>query len=139
MLHCLFSSRNFPDQFDQNKAAVESGLQKETLVVKKWIDENPFVLSANFHGGSLVANYPYDDTPNKRSEYSATSDDDIFRKLALTYSKNHPTMHLNKAQCDGDNFKDGKICVHRGCYTVARRYEFYFLVAKQYFTNEHSK
>ena len=111
MLHCLFSSRNFPDQFDQNKAAVESGLQKETLVVKKWIDENPFVLSANFHGGSLVANYPYDDTSNKRSEYSATSDDDIFRKLALTYSKNHPTMHLNKAQCDGDNFKDGKICI----------------------------
>ena len=110
MLHCLFSSRNFPDQFDQNKAAVESGLQKETLIVKKWIDENPFVLSANFHGGSLVANYPYDDTPNKRSVYSATTDDDIFRKLALTYSSNHPTMHLNKAQCVGDNFKDGKIC-----------------------------
>ena len=111
MLHCLFSSRNFPGRFDQNKAAVESGLQKETLVVKKWIDENPFVLSANLHGGSLVANYPYDDRADKRSVYSATTDDDIFRKLALTYSSNHPTMHLNKAQCVGDNFKDGKICI----------------------------
>ena len=26
--------------------------------------------------------------------------------------------------------------IHRGYYTVARRYEFYFRVAKQYFTNE---
>ena len=107
----MFSSRNFPDRFDENKAAVESGLQKETLVVKKWIDENPFVLSANLHGGSLVANYPYDDRADKRSVYSATTDDDIFRKLALTYSSNHPTMHLKKPQCAGDNFKDGKICI----------------------------
>ena len=28
--------------------------------------------------------------------------------------------------------------IHRGYYTVARRYEFYFRVAKQYFTNERS-
>ena len=29
--------------------------------------------------------------------------------------------------------------LHRGYYTVARRYEFYFRVAKQYFTNERSE
>ena len=29
--------------------------------------------------------------------------------------------------------------IYRGYYTVARRYEFYFRVAKQYFTNEHSE
>ena len=28
---------------------------------------------------------------------------------------------------------------HRGYYTVARRYEFYFRVPKQYFTNERSE
>ena len=28
--------------------------------------------------------------------------------------------------------------IHRGYYTMARRYEFYFRVAKQYFTNERS-
>ena len=32
-----------------------------------------------------------------------------------------------------------KINIYRGYYTVVRRYEFYFRVAKQYFTNEHSK
>ena len=106
----MFPSRNFPDQFDDPaKAADESQLERETFLVKKWIDEIPFVLSANYHGGSLVANYPYDDRQDKRSLYSATPDDDIFRKLALTYSENHPEMHLNKRQCDGDNFKDGKM------------------------------
>ena len=29
--------------------------------------------------------------------------------------------------------------LHRGYYTVARRYEFYFRVPKQYFTNERSE
>ena len=29
--------------------------------------------------------------------------------------------------------------IYRGCYTVARRYEFYFRVANQYFTNERSE
>ena len=33
----------------------------------------------------------------------------------------------------------GKPPIHRGYYTVARRYEFYFRVAKQYFTNERSE
>ena len=31
------------------------------------------------------------------------------------------------------------ILIHRGYYTVARRYEFYFRVAKQYFTNNIDK
>ena len=29
--------------------------------------------------------------------------------------------------------------IYRGYYTVARRYEFYFRAAKQYFTNERSE
>ena len=33
----------------------------------------------------------------------------------------------------------GIFCIYRGYYTVARRYEFYFQVAKQYFTNESSE
>ena len=32
-----------------------------------------------------------------------------------------------------------KWSIYRGYYTVARRYEFYFRVAKQYFTNERSE
>ena len=106
----FFLARNFPDQFEtKREGKIE---QKETRLVKEWIDSVPFVMSANFHGGSLVANYPYDDGPDRRSVYSATPDDDIFRKMALTYSKNHPKMHLNTAACEGDNFRNGRsICM----------------------------
>lgn len=98
-------NRNFPDQFDPKTG--EKKLAKETLLVKDWIDSIPFVMSANFHGGSLVANYPYDNRADKRSSYSRTPDDDIFREMALTYSMNHPKMHLNVPACQEDNFKDG--------------------------------
>ena len=68
------------------------------------------MLSANLHGGSLVANYPLDDYP-KNSKDSATPDDDVFKQIALTYSMNHATMHLGRA-CAGypdERFKLGRI------------------------------
>lgn len=82
--------------------------EKETKLLIKWIVSNPFVSSANLHGGSLVANYPLDDYP-KHSRDSRTPDDDVFKSLALTYSLNHETMHLGKS-CSGyprEKFKLG--------------------------------
>ena len=70
-----------------------------------WIMENPFVLSINFHGGALVANYPWDSTEVKpwtrsslfrehregdRGQY--TADHEEFKELAMVYSTNHKTM-----------------------------------------------
>ncbi len=55
----------------------------------------PFVLSANLHGGSLVANYPFDDNKESKSNvYSPSADDALFKALATSYSFAHTKMHL---------------------------------------------
>ena len=62
-------NRNFPDHFKSNNKAQ----QPETQAVRDWIDSIPFVLSANLHGGALVASYPYDNTPNSSKEQSLSN------------------------------------------------------------------
>ena len=46
------------------------------------------MLSANLHGGSLVANYPYDDNDPKKgtAAFSKCPDDKVFMQLAESYS-----------------------------------------------------
>lgn len=88
-------------------------LQPETAAVMDWILENPFVLSANLHGGALVANYPYDESPygEDQASYTASPDDSTFRHVASVYAHTHPTMALAgyKEKCadPADSFKDG--------------------------------
>lgn len=97
-------NRNFPDRFGRSHLTQ----QLETKAVVNWIHSYPFVLSANLHNGALVANYPYDNSIRGLSIYTPSSDDDIFRQLALSYSKAHPTMHLGLL-CEGysESFTDG--------------------------------
>lgn len=73
-----------------------------------WIKNNnpPFVLSANLHGGAVVASYPFDDSKSHQQSgaYSASPDDSVFRHLAKVYSDSHRTMHEGNS-CE--KFKDG--------------------------------
>ncbi|KOC66182.1 Carboxypeptidase D [Habropoda laboriosa] len=88
-------NRNFPDQYETNDYNKEQ--EPETKAVIDWIASIPFVLSANFHGGALVANYPYDNVPKYTSNVENLSPDDkVFKALALAYSNAHPRMHLGK-------------------------------------------
>lgn len=92
-------NRNFPDQY---KPFARVNFQPETEAVIKWIRSYPFVLSASLHGGSLVANYPFDGNLDEIDHaYSKSPDDDVFRKLALVYSTKHKSMS------DGHPCKEG--------------------------------
>ncbi|XP_031560239.1 carboxypeptidase D-like [Actinia tenebrosa] len=99
--HLVDLNRNFPDQYEKRKQP----MQQETRNMIKWIRENPFVLSANLHGGSLVANYPFDDYPDNEKRSGTTNpspDDKLFKHLASVYARAHPTMHLGKPACSDD-------------------------------------
>lgn len=103
--HGIDLNRNFPSLFHRPKHPPEP----ETKAVMQWLDDYPFVLSANLHGGSLVANYPYDDSKSGRSVYSRCADDDVFRQVALAYSMAHLRMH-SFSHCPGyspEHFKNG--------------------------------
>ena len=80
-------NRNFPDPFDAT-----GDMQPETKAAINWIRDIPFVLSANLHGGAVVASYPYDTAPPSKRKgisrtgrnstffgvYSKSPEDDIF-------------------------------------------------------------
>ncbi|XP_076035544.1 carboxypeptidase D-like isoform X2 [Oratosquilla oratoria] len=102
-------NRNFPDYFKQNNKKS----QPESEALKQWLSKIQFILSANFHGGALVASYPFDNSPNSiyqqfTSTPSLTPDDDVFNHLASFYSFNHATMHLGLPCKPGaPTFKNG--------------------------------
>ncbi|CAH1802479.1 unnamed protein product [Owenia fusiformis] len=106
--HNVDLNRNFPDQFHTTTKNAKQ--EPETKAVMKWIKEYPFVLSANLHGGSLVANYPWDDDIRLgHSIYSKCPDDKAFRWLAESYSLAHSTMHSGHpcGTSSGEYFQDG--------------------------------
>ena len=71
-------NRNFPDYFIDNDVVRE----KETRAVMDWISNKQFVLSANLHGGVLVANYPYDNYKDgKLKVYAHWSDMHLYACL----------------------------------------------------------
>jgi len=89
-------NRNFPDQFS-SPTNTKNGRQHEVGAVMDFVEAHNFVLSANFHGGAVVANYPYDGNADYRSgAYSASPDDKVFKTLAQTYSNAHRTMHNSR-------------------------------------------
>ncbi|XP_011313662.1 carboxypeptidase D-like [Fopius arisanus] len=93
--HHVDLNRNFPDQYGTDELNIHQ--EPETKAIIKWMSELPFVLSANLHGGALVANYPWDDGPAQEEPRESMSPDDaVFRALALSYSMAHPRMHLGK-------------------------------------------
>lgn len=92
-------NRNFPEWPEDWQGTIfdgapldNAGRPPEISHVMEWTASNSFVLSANFHTGALVVNYPYDDDnpephPILRSYVDApTPDDLLFEDISLRYS-----------------------------------------------------
>ncbi|XP_077299077.1 carboxypeptidase D svr [Arctopsyche grandis] len=108
--HKVDLNRNFPDQYISNK---HNAIQEpETEAVMNWSKSIPFVLSANLHGGALVANYPYDDSRTTNTGIpNLTPDNSLFIHLAHIYSNAHNSMHLGRPciSTPEDKFPEGII------------------------------
>ena len=92
--HWVDLNRNFPDQF---RGMSSPKIEPEVQAVMNWSLREKFTLSLTFHGGSLVANYPYDGRAvSSKSIYSECPDDELFRSLALAYSSKHERMYESK-------------------------------------------
>jgi hypothetical protein len=79
-------NRNFPDIISDSQSTA-SGREIETQAVMAFQATRQFSLSANFHGGTIVANYPWD------SKYDLHPLDKFVQELSLGYSERNPEMH----------------------------------------------
>lgn len=84
-------NRNFPDRII-DPYNTPDGREPETQAVMNFSSDHSFVLSANFHTGTLVANYPYDGNSSGSSVYTACPDDQLFIELSKTYSSHNIPM-----------------------------------------------
>merc|ERR1712137_940746 len=86
------------------EANFDHRIQPETESVIKMIMDTPFVVSANMHGGDLVANYPYDESKTDNpTQYTPSPDDMTFRGLASVYAGNHARMSNPRTPgCDSE-------------------------------------
>lgn len=102
-------NRAFPswDDLALSKEDLMSRSEPEVSAVIDWVFNQPFVLSANFHDGAVVANYPFDDSHTGNGIKSLTPDDSTFVSLSKLYASKHRTMWKGVGLCQRDNFTDG--------------------------------
>ncbi|XP_070692783.1 probable carboxypeptidase X1 [Pempheris klunzingeri] len=91
-----------PEQYTSEEAFVAS----ETRAVINWMQQIPFVLSANLHGGELVVTYPFDMTRDwAPREHTPTSDESFFRWLSTAYASTNQVMsNPDRRPCHNKDF-----------------------------------
>lgn len=88
----------------------------ETRAIINWMQEIPFVLSANLHGGELVVSYPFDCTRDwiPRQD-TPTADNDFFRWLAAVYASSNLVMaNPDRRICHFEDFQQYSNIINGG-------------------------
>lgn len=87
-------NRNFPE-YTRNDENTSASRQPETIAIMKFQAQRNFSLSANFHGGAVVVNYPWDAT------YTKHPFDQLVRDLSLKYADLNSEMRTSREFNDG--------------------------------------
>uniref|UniRef100_A0A8C7CTH3 Carboxypeptidase X, M14 family member 1 n=1 Tax=Oncorhynchus kisutch TaxID=8019 RepID=A0A8C7CTH3_ONCKI len=90
----------------------------ETRAVISWMQDIPFVLSANLHGGELVVTYPFDCTRDwAPQENTPTADDSFFRWLATVYASTNLVMaNPDRRICHSEDFQQHNNIINGGAW-----------------------
>jgi len=83
-------NRNFPDRISDTNNVL-TGREAETQAMMRFASKRNITMSANFHGGTRVVNYPWDNGAPS-GQYSACPDDAWFIESSLSYSLPNPDM-----------------------------------------------
>jgi carboxypeptidase D len=88
-------NRDFPNTWT-SPSDTTTGRQPETAAYMNFTKSRQFKLSLMYHGGAVVANYPYDSRQPGTSGYSATDRDLLVQDLSVTYSYYNTEMYNNR-------------------------------------------
>ncbi|MEQ2181188.1 putative carboxypeptidase X1, partial [Goodea atripinnis] len=103
-----------PEYYTQEDAMVAP----ETRAIISWMQDIPFVLSANLHGGELVVTYPFDCTRDwAPQEDTPTADDAFFRWLATVYASTHLVLaNPDRRICHYEDFQMHNNIINGGAW-----------------------
>ncbi|GLD47664.1 probable carboxypeptidase X1 [Lates japonicus] len=103
-----------PEYYTKEDATVAP----ETRAVINWMQDIPFVLSANLHGGELVVTYPYDCTRDwAPQEDTPTADNAFFRWLATVYASTNLVMaNPDRRICHYEDFQSHNNIINGGAW-----------------------
>uniref|UniRef100_A0A3Q3M3R0 Carboxypeptidase X (M14 family), member 1a n=1 Tax=Labrus bergylta TaxID=56723 RepID=A0A3Q3M3R0_9LABR len=95
-----------------------SQVSPETRAVISWMQDIPFVLSANLHGGELVVTYPFDCTRDwAPQEDTPTADNAFFRWLATVYASTNLVMaNPDRRICHYEDFQKHNNIINGGAW-----------------------
>ena len=85
-------NRNFPDP-DEGPHPDGREWQPETIAMMNFFNQHTFVISANFHGGVEVVNYPWDTWPRRHADDSWYIE--ISREYADSAQANSPPGYMD--------------------------------------------
>jgi carboxypeptidase D len=89
-------NRDFPDLWNDPVNTID-GRARETGLMMTWQFAHQTMLSANFHGGEVVTNYPYDGNTDGMPIYSTAPDDDVLLDISLDYAEDNGPMSASSS------------------------------------------